>query len=424
MLKISVITVTYNAAATIEETILSVLNQTYHNVEYIIIDGGSTDGTVDIIKKYADRLAYWVSEPDKGIYDAMNKGIAIATGDYINFMNAGDAFYKYNTLDSIFTCYKNNSDIIYGDSIIRFNNGDLVFSRSSGNIHLLSKGPIYRHGASFVKLDVHKQNLFDTTKTNVYGYALDYLQIYALFSQHYTFEKVENIVMIYDKEGVSDNQYKSLEYNYKITHQNGKFNLKEYVLFKLHLLICLIRQIKVFYTVAKFTYGFGLYIMNNVVANIPWYRIRKLYYRIMGVNIGNTSVLNMKQYIMRPARLTIGEYSHINRGCLLDARGSLIIGNSVSVSYDVRIMTGSHNYKSPTFPCVFLPIIIEDYVWIGANATILNGVRIGEGAVVAAGSVVTKDVDPYAIVAGIPAKVVGKRPKELNYKCKWESPFV
>ena len=77
---ISVVTVSYNAVLTIEQTILSVINQTYPHIEYIIIDGGSTDGTVDIIKKYANRIAYWVSEPDKGIYDAMNKGIRKENG--------------------------------------------------------------------------------------------------------------------------------------------------------------------------------------------------------------------------------------------------------------------------------------------------------------------------------------------------------
>ena len=79
---ISVVTVSYNAVATIEQTLLSVINQTYPNIEYIIIDGGSTDGTVDIIKKYADEIVYWISEPDKGIYDAMNKGIAYSHGEY------------------------------------------------------------------------------------------------------------------------------------------------------------------------------------------------------------------------------------------------------------------------------------------------------------------------------------------------------
>lgn len=86
----SIITVSYNAAATIEQTILSVIRQDYSNIEYIVIDGGSTDGTVDIIRKYEDNIAYWISEPDQGIYDAMNKGIRRATGDYVYFLGADD----------------------------------------------------------------------------------------------------------------------------------------------------------------------------------------------------------------------------------------------------------------------------------------------------------------------------------------------
>lgn len=119
-LKISVITVSFNAAKTIEASIRSVIAQTYSNVEYIIIDGGSTDGTVDIIKKYADRLAYWVSEPDKGIYDAMNKGVAAATGDYVYFLGADDilmpdAFSKMlASLTDISTL-----PVIYGDIIMQ-----------------------------------------------------------------------------------------------------------------------------------------------------------------------------------------------------------------------------------------------------------------------------------------------------------------
>ena len=96
---ISIVTVSYNAATTIEQTILSVINQDFEDFEYIIVDGGSTDGTVDIIKKYQDKITLWVSEPDRGIYDAMNKGIRLAKGEFIYFINAGDVLLELPTGD-------------------------------------------------------------------------------------------------------------------------------------------------------------------------------------------------------------------------------------------------------------------------------------------------------------------------------------
>ena len=90
--KVTVVTVVFNDAAHIESTMLSVIGQTYKNIEYIVIDGKSNDGTTDLIKRYSDKITKWISEPDKGIYDAMNKGLALATGDYVIFMNSGDKF--------------------------------------------------------------------------------------------------------------------------------------------------------------------------------------------------------------------------------------------------------------------------------------------------------------------------------------------
>jgi len=112
---LSVVTVVYNNVADIERTMLSVLNQTYPGIEYIVIDGASTDGTLQVIERYKDKLAKLISEKDKGIYDAMNKGIAAATGDYIIFMNSGDGFYSDDTVARVFASAE-DADIYYGET--------------------------------------------------------------------------------------------------------------------------------------------------------------------------------------------------------------------------------------------------------------------------------------------------------------------
>lgn len=114
MNKISVVTVTYNCDKILEATVESIINQTYPNVEYIIIDGASTDGTIEIINKYRSYIAYFKSEPDKGIFDAMNKAIDMATGDWIIFMNAGDCFADVNVLEKLSAHMRPQVSAIYG----------------------------------------------------------------------------------------------------------------------------------------------------------------------------------------------------------------------------------------------------------------------------------------------------------------------
>ena len=110
---LSVITIVYNNVKHIERTIFSVVNQTYPNIEYIVVDGKSTDGTLQIIERYKTRIAKIISEKDEGIYDAMNKGLAAATGDYVIFMNSGDEFYKTDTVERVFETAP-DADIYYG----------------------------------------------------------------------------------------------------------------------------------------------------------------------------------------------------------------------------------------------------------------------------------------------------------------------
>jgi glycosyltransferase involved in cell wall biosynthesis len=113
--KLSVITIVYNNVKDIERTMLSVLGQHYKNIEYIIIDGASKDGTKDIIYKYKAQLSQFISEPDKGIYDAMNKGLALATGDYVLFMNSGDEIFAPETVSQVFAS-ADAADIYYGET--------------------------------------------------------------------------------------------------------------------------------------------------------------------------------------------------------------------------------------------------------------------------------------------------------------------
>lgn len=113
--KLSVITIVYNNVRHIERTMLSVINQTYTNIEYILVDGFSTDGTLEIVQQYTGKIETLISEKDKGIYDAMNKGLAAATGDYVIFMNSGDEFYTADTVAQVFAT-SDNADIYYGET--------------------------------------------------------------------------------------------------------------------------------------------------------------------------------------------------------------------------------------------------------------------------------------------------------------------
>lgn len=154
---ITVITVVFNGEQFIEDTILSVINQVYDNVEYIVVDGGSTDGTVGIIKKHQQAIDYWVSEKDSGIYDAMNKGITLSSGDWINFMNAGDRFFDPDVLDSINFSLKPNNHILAGD--VEYDSGKVFFALSGS---MYKKNTIHHQGAFYPSLVFKKLGLYST----------------------------------------------------------------------------------------------------------------------------------------------------------------------------------------------------------------------------------------------------------------------
>ena len=166
--KFSIITVTYNAEKVLEDTIQSVIFQTYRNVEYIIVDGASKDHTLEIVNKYHNRINKVISEPDKGLYDAMNKSIQLATGDYLCFLNAGDKFHDSETLQKIVHTLKGQErpDVIYGETAIVDEEGHFLHMRRlSTPAHLnwksFKQGMLVCHQAFFVNRELAINHLYD-----------------------------------------------------------------------------------------------------------------------------------------------------------------------------------------------------------------------------------------------------------------------
>lgn len=160
-----------------------------------------------------------------------------------------------------------------------------------------------------------------------------------------------------------------------------------------------------------------LLVLNFVSCTIPLHSIRKLFYRAAGVKIGRNSFIHMGARFYLPSGVSIGDGTIIGDYCFMDGRASLNIGNNVDIASEVMIYNSEHDINSEGFDPIEEPVEIADYVFIGPRAIILPGVKIGKGAIVGAGAVVTRDVSPFKIVAGVPAKEIDERKnKNPNYK--------
>jgi acetyltransferase-like isoleucine patch superfamily enzyme len=168
------------------------------------------------------------------------------------------------------------------------------------------------------------------------------------------------------------------------------------------------------------------YVLNHVVNRLPFVEPRMRLYAALGVRLADwkTTTIMLGTQIFRPGSLEIDAHTIIGPRCSLDARGAITVGKNVNISGGAIFQTGTHDADSPTFDADFLPIVVKDRAWIAQNAFVLPGVTIGEGAVVAAGCVVTKDVSPYTVVGGTPARRLRDRPRELTYELTYRRNWV
>jgi len=229
-MKISIITVCYNSAKTIEKTFESVKNQTYTNVEYIVVDGKSTDNTLDLIKDYKEVITKYISEEDKGLYDAMNKGIDLATGDIVGILNSDDIFHTETVLEEVVNFHKNNTIDASVGNIIQFNeDGKVVrkYSANKWNPKKLKIGFMPAHPAIFFK-----RELFDTFGKYHLDFTIgaDYELITRFFLKHHIKWKFSNITTTamliggLSSSGVGSYKLISKEIGKALSRNDIKFN--------------------------------------------------------------------------------------------------------------------------------------------------------------------------------------------------------
>lgn len=223
----TIITVCLNIASTIRRTCESIVNQTFQDFQWIVVDGASTDGTLDILKEYSSRIDILISEPDKGIYNAMNKGIKLATGEYINFMNGGDEFYNNEVLQEVFDTNP-TADVIYGDEYkIKGEKKYLFKNWESVTPELLYQRYGIAHQSSFTKTIVLKKYGFNEN----YKISADYDFFIKICKKGYSFIKIATIVNLFYEDGISVTNQQIVDSEYsdiKKKHFRKRFYLDSY----------------------------------------------------------------------------------------------------------------------------------------------------------------------------------------------------
>jgi len=426
-LDFSIITVCYNSKSTIEKTINSVLSQTHRNFEYIIVDGGSNDGTLDILKKYEEHIDVLISEPDNGIYDAFNKGVGLAKGNFIAILNSDDT-YNPNTLELAFkTALAHPDAIVYGDTYF-IDEDDVVFSSNEGHFdpQALKSGIGFMHPASFVPKAVYeKVGLYSENKELNIASDADFLIRCHL--QGVDFIKGSFKVFM-RTGGLSETSFAKAHKQYLQSLLNQKvISLKEYKQQRVKL--AFVGVLKKFLTrksVAKIKLQLWIvlialfnFIHNHLLFNI----FKRTFARAFNFKIGKKSTIH-KSTFLSLGKFSIGSFSVINPNCVLDNRGGITIGDNVSIGHYSKIYTTGHDVDCSYFTGLRKPVVIKDHVVLFSSCIIQPGVTLGEGAVVFPGAVVTKDVPAYNLVGGNPAKVIGKRNEGLNYKLEYGFKFI
>ncbi len=415
---VSIITVVRNGEKYIKQAIESVLAQDYPSIEYIIIDGDSTDGTQDIIEEYREHLAHYVSEPDLGIADAWNKGISAARGEYIAFLNADDYYLPSFIRRSVSASTGTSKEIIYGSTLVvdETDKSNQVIVNRQFDLSRIVYGFGFRHPSCLT----HRKTFDAVGLFNVdVRIACDSDFLLRCVKAEVSFQRSRGVVVM-RRGGISDRQWRraTLEYIDRLeahgfidragaSRQRAKLPLLQ--LNRFLGFIPMLRRLK------TQVFFIGLRLINILHGLLP-FSLRYLFYRACKYDVHSGATLQGGIRFFHLGRLRVGESSLINRGVYLDNRCGIEIGKCVSIAHDVKIYSLGHEIHDDLFAVKGRKVVIEDYVVIFAGAMIMPGVTIGKGTVVMAGAVVTRDVPAFRVVGGNPACDLGARDSQPVYR--------
>jgi glycosyltransferase involved in cell wall biosynthesis len=413
--KFTIIIAARNAASTIESTLASALEQTYPSIEVVVVDGASTDGTPSIIERYADRLAWWLSEPDGGIGDAWNKGLAGTTGDLIILLNADDELSPDYCATVAATMDPTQSMIAFGDTIL-LGDRDRTVAQWEGQFNegRLARGFGFWHTSCVVtRVTYEVVGAFDTTVRIAVDtdWLLRAVRAGVPMVRHGAINYMRIGGVSTRRPIAARREYTAHLRRYGFKGGRGVARLSGDIAVAVMQLVGYERWLRwrrqaTLAVIAGFNLAYRL---------TPSWALRRRLLERWGIVVGPNSAIHTPVRFLSRGRMHVGARSLINRDCVLDNRLAIEIGNDVSIAEGVKIFTLGHDVDDRYFAGRGAPVVIADRAVVFAGAMLMPGCQVGEGGVVLPGAVVVRPVEPWTVVGGVPAAAVRQRSSDQRY---------
>jgi acetyltransferase-like isoleucine patch superfamily enzyme len=418
---VSIVVAVRNAAATIDGALASAFGQTYPSIEVIVVDGASTDGTAALVEAHADRLAWWVSEPDGGIGDAWNKGIARSTGAIVVLLNADDALHPGFADRAVAALDVGRPMVGYGNTVLLDASGRTV-AEVTGKFDpdRLDRGLGFWHTSCAItraaydlvgpfdpsiRIAVDTDWLLRAIRAGVpfvpHG-GRNYMRLGGISTDHHRAARREYAAQLREYGMPGGTGGRRLRGD-AVAAAVGAIGFGRALRWRRQAALVAIALFHLAYRV------------------VPSWAIRRRLLALWGIRMDPTSAIHTPIRFLSRGRMTIGARTLINRDAVIDNRMGIRIGDDVSIAQGVRIFTLGHDVDDPYFAGKGAEVRIDDRAVIFGGAMIMPGAHIGEGAVVLPGAVVTGRVDDWAVVGGVPAAFVRWRSRDQRYR--FEEPY-